>query len=761
MGLPKQDSAPAIVGRREECARIRERLGSSDRLVTLTGPGGVGKSSLARAAVRELERTYDATWFLDLTAVADPDLLALTVARGVGMHLQSSDAPLEALVEALGERRALLVLDGCDDVLPATADLVSLLLARCPHLRVLVTGRQPLRVTGEAVLVVEPLPWPAPEDLKAAEDLLDYDAVRLFVDRAAAVVPTFRLSGDNAAAVAGICAAVQGMPLAVELAAARTVVLSPQAILERLGDQYRLLSKGARGAPERLQSLRASVAASYELCTEAERGLWARMSVFSGSFDLAAVEAVCSGDGIDELDVLDLVDSLLERSVLVREDPDPSQVRYRMLETLRAYGEEQLSVEERDRWRDRHLAWCSLLMESAAAEWFGPEQVQWCRRLRHEYPNLRAALEHAVLDPDQVSRGMRIAALGEPFWVITGRVSEARRWLGLGLTGPGAMDAGDRIRGLTVACWFATLQNDLASARSWLEELRPLVSESDPVPYAGFLRAEGWLGTWEGRLDEAEKRFREASDVSRAADDPAGQAVASFLLGLTLSFGGDAQAAADAQREVVVLTARAGEDQLRSSALGMLALDALVRGAAADAAAQAREALVAKRALGDRFGEAFLLTLRGCAAATEGPEQATVLLGAAESLWEQLAVSPRAFPGLEEARTRGLEVARETLGSRRFEDHFQRGRRLGATEAVALALGERVAAEEQSSDDSPLTARETDVAELVAQGLSNKEIAESLVISHRTAQGHVENILRKLGFSSRTQVAAWMVGRDK
>ena len=357
----------------------------------------------------------------------------------------------------------------------------------------LATSQRQLGVTGEVVVPVGPL---------AADE-----AQALFAARAAAALPSFRLTEDNAAAVAGLCEALEGVPLAVELAAARILVLSPQGILDRLGDRQRLLAKGARDAPARQRSLRASLEASNELCTPDERLLWARLSVFTGGFPLEAAEVVCAGDGIDGADVLDLVDGLLEKSVLMREDDGASYVRFRMLESLREYAAEQLTAEQQQAGRDRHLAWCADLVRAATDASFGPEQAGWYRTLRREHGNLREALRHAVGDPRHAAQALEMVTALEPYWAVTGRLGEARHWLARA-SAVAEADAGTRARALAMAAWTATLQGEPATGRSMLDEAAALLAggaadDARPCPRARRARRRDQLAWQPGRGADA------------------------------------------------------------------------------------------------------------------------------------------------------------------------------------------------------------------------------------------------------------------
>ncbi|MGW5162391.1 ATP-binding protein, partial [Nonomuraea wenchangensis] len=429
----------SFVGRRREIAEVKRLLGEG-RLVTLAGVGGVGKSRLALRVAFDLRRAYhDGVWLVELAALESAELLVATVMAALGIQDSASRPSLEVLAAHLRDRRTLVVLDNCEHLLDPCAALADRLVRAAPGLRILATSRQALGVTGEQVLQVPTLAVPEAAEAGARADG-QTDAVRLFAERARAVLPGFEITDANREAVARVCRRLDGIPLAIELAAVRLRALSVEQLLERLDDRFRLLTTGARTAMPRQQTLRSLIDWSHALCTEQERLLWSRLSVFSGGLDLEAAEQVCSGGGIPPEDVMDLVGGLVDKSVLAREEHRQS-VRYRLLETIRQYGRERLreSGEEAE-LRARHRVYFRDLALRARRGWYGPDQVAWFARLRADHGNLRTALDSALPSgspasspytpgPEGTRDGLVLATALCFQWIAAGALREGRAWL--------------------------------------------------------------------------------------------------------------------------------------------------------------------------------------------------------------------------------------------------------------------------------------------------------------------------------------------
>jgi predicted ATPase/DNA-binding NarL/FixJ family response regulator len=780
-----------FVGRRSELHEVR-RLLSGSRLVTLVGVGGIGKTRLAVRAAAEMGRAFaDGSWFVDLAALRNSGLgnsglgnsgpvsretdhagaLVGLVAAVLGIEDRGGGLSSRQLTDHLAHRRALLVLDNCEHLLPACAALVMGLLRTCPALRVMATSREPLAISGEVVFAVAPLPAPASGGGQSPDEIGRYDAVALFTTRARAVKPGFDLTADNRAAIAEICQRLDGLPLAIELAAARIRMLSPQQMLHRLGDRFALLSQGSRSAPARQRTLRACVDWSFGLCSEPEQVLWARLSIFVAGFELDAVEGVCTDGKVPADQVMDLLASLVEKSVVLRdhdESHDGDQARYRMLETVRDFGADKLAgAGEREAFRRRHRAWYQHLVTRAKAEWISSRQAYWMARLNREHPNLRAAVDDCLAEPDQAPAVLEIVVnLPGLYWWTTGMFGEGRRWLDLALaraTAPTAV----RARALLLDGQMTFTQNQRESGGRLLDEGEDLARRLDAtaeIALAMFMRAQVRL--YDGDLPAAISALEESRDILSTV--PQRESVDSLelrlgqliMLGMATGLAGDHDRADACFREVRAITEPRGEHRFRSYALRSQALSAWRQGRMTDVVALVEASLRLNRPPGsiDRYGAVHgIEVMAGAVASLRQYRRAATLLGAADALWAQMGASVTTFNHLVGPHETARRQALAGLTDSTFAEAFAHGRAMSYDDAIAYALNEnrRPTSPPPAERSTPLTRRERQVADLLTQGLSNKEIASTLVISQRTAESHVENILAKLGFASRSQAAAW------
>ena len=743
-----------FVGRRSELAAIRVALGGA-RLVTLCGPGGIGKTRLAVLAAWEARRAFgDGIWLVELASLRDPALLASEVARAMGLLDQSAGWAVAALSEHLAGRQALLVLDNCEHLLDACAVLAGAVLRACPGVRILATSRQALGVTGEVTVAVPSLSVPDNGDLRPPEKLLQFEAVRLFAERAAAVLPGFGIDAANSRAVADLCVRLEGIPLAIELAAVRLRALSPEQILARLGDRFRLLSAGDPADP-RHRTLLATLDWSYDLLPQSEQAMWRRASVFSGSFDLDAAEAVCGGDGVDTGEIVDLVDQLVAKSIL-RRSPGGDPARYRMLDTVREYGQQRLrEAGHATTLRRRHRDFYARL--AARGDALGPRQLEWIDALDASHENLRAELEYGDGEAAEAAAGLAMACDLWLYWETRGHLTEGRRHMDALLAHAGS-PCPLRTRGLWVAGYLALVQGDVAAAGRLLEAALRAAEEQDDAE--GIAYASSFLGRAAWFLGDPVRGHaltQEALARHRAADDWQGTVLTLAQLGIMRAFMGNPEAALAPLRECADCCEERGERWNRSYALWGLGLATWLLGDAELADELQRSALRLKREVGDQVGSALCVeALAWIAASRQRPARAVILLGAAASARE--AIPAALLPPLSAHHEAAYGTASRLLGQDAFAAGLAGGHALSPARRVAAALEEPVTSGQGSAVQDPqirLTAREMEVAALVAEGLSNKEIAGRIVISPRTAETHVQHIMDKLGFTARSQIAAW------
>jgi predicted ATPase/DNA-binding CsgD family transcriptional regulator len=806
----------SFVGREQELAELGRLLSGvppAARLVTLTGSGGVGKTRLALQIASELLRARDfpdGAWLVELAPLADPLRLAQVVAAVFALQEEPGRTFTDVLVDALRARRLLLVLDNCEHLADACAELAHALLSACPGVTILATSREPLRLTGEVLRRVLSLERPDPRNPPPLERLRQYEAVRLFADRAAAASAEFEVTEHNAAAVVQVCGRLDGIPLALELAAARMRALTVDQIAARLDNCFRLLGKGSRVAPPRQQTLEATVAWSYDLLHEDEQRLFRRLAVFAGGWTLEAAESVCAtvepGGS-----VLDLLAQLIEKSLVLAEDGPDGGKWYRLLETIRQFAIERLrACGEEEEIRERHFQWYLELSKGAdrTIRWTPgiPWQIKqgWLVRLGWEYANLRAAYQWALKTMTRTQPGLRLATALFTFFWTTGYLSEGRDWLAtllardagapptalrawaLSVAAKLASHHGDdaagqplarEYLGLPASLWTdpagaqvhtalglaALREGDLLRARAHATTALNLARVGDKVSAPLYVTYVAAVAHAEGQLDEAQALYEQALAEGRTDDFPLPIGLALDGLARIARERGDRRRARALYEEALGLLSAIGampQMALLLVALGHLDLE---DGNVVQARSRLGEGLQLASTLGQR--DALVVALEGVALLLTRPgvrergamDRALRLLGAIAALRE----GTRLPPPTEAARQASTH-ARSAVGDARAEALMAEGRALAREQAVeqakaALAEGGSAGSGLTDSAASSLTRREREVAILLARGCSNHQIADALVIGKRTAEMHVGHLRAKLGLASRAQVAVWAV----
>lgn len=749
----------SFVGRRRELTEARKLL-SHSRILTLTGVGGVGKTRLALRLATSVQREFaDGAWFVELDEVHTSARLIDVVAANLGVRDQLDRSRRRVLEDYLSSKKLLLVLDNCEQAVDAVAEIVTALLQQNRNLTILATSREPLAVEGETALRVPPLAVPDPDHEPSLKGLPGYDAVSLFAERATTAVPTFTLTEGNKSAVSRICFKLDGLPLPIELAAARLRAMSPEQILHRLSDRYALLTRGNRGAPSRQQTLRLCVDWSYDLCTPLEQRMWEQLSVFTGGFELDAAEYVC-GETQDPVVVLDSMTSLVDKSIVVREE-DGGSVRFRLLETLRAYGREKAQRNGAyHNLRLRHRDWFLQLAQVAENEFIGPRQVDWITRINREQPNLREAMEFCLAQ-NETETGLQIATSVSIFWGQRGLLHEARSWLDQFLSRRQEHPTIVSVRALYIDCMMTAQQQNHERAAALVEQARTNAERlADPTALAIVDHADGVVGLFTGDLARAALTIEAAWAVFRESGNELALQIESQIL-LAMAYQAidqEAERTIKCLEEVLEITRVRGEFVYRSYALCAMALVQWRLGNRSHAIELLEQGLGLARTVDDPVGCANCIELLAWIVGFSEPVRASTLMGAAEALGRTAGSSAVFIPNLLVHHDECERVTRRALTATGFEKARQHGMGMALNSAVAYALGEQPSSVEVS-ESVRLTKREQQVADLVAQGLTNKAIASRLVISQRTAQGHVEHILTKFGFTSRAQIAAWVAER--
>lgn len=781
----------SLFGRDHEVATVRQLLLSEVRLVTLTGPPGVGKTRLALEVAAGLADWYrDGVAFVDLSPIRNPQLVGKAIASSLGLWEVSSRPVDEQLRDQLKDKESLLLLDNFEQVAEA-APQVAGLLGACPHLKVFVTSRMPLHIAWEREWLVAPLPVPAAGERVNATGLKESPAVALFASRAHAVRADFALTDENAAVVAEICARLDGLPLAIELAATRIKMLTPHAVLERLTRRLSLLRGLGRDLPPRHQTLRAAIGWSYALLDQIEQALFRRLAVFAGGCTVESAEQVA---GDPSMDVLEGLASLVDKSLLQREALPDGSVRFRLLETIREFALEQLSLSgELDRSRERHAAYFLQLAEQAEERLTKSGDAAWLDLIGVEYDNLRTAFEWMIANPGQ-DLALRMAQSLWPYWSGRGYYSEGREWLERALSLCPQAAPLMRIKVFLAAGAMASSQDDYDHAVGFLERGLDLArTHGEPAWVVFALAALGHDAWHQGNSARADRLCNESLTSARTIGEPWAIAFALSQSAAVAWHEEDYDRAGMFAEEALKLSGEVVPRMASPSPSAILAIAAQQRNDVRRAEALFSENLTSARRLRDRFNMAISLVrlgdisrirrnlgqawasycealtllyeiddrwfraacMKGMAAvafARRQPAVAARLLGAAAAAEEGIGMPAQSADPVDAA-------TRAALGDEPYLITWTEGHAMSLDQAVhyALDVGTVLMNGQAKRRGRALSVREREVAALLARGLSNQQIGEALFITGKTAAHHVQHILDKLGFRSRAQVAAWAV----
>src|SRR5438552_3970890 len=747
--LPAESTS--FVGRRRLLAEVKAAFANT-RLLTLVGPGGVGKTRLALRAAADLRRTvHDGAWFIDLAGQEDPHLVPKAVITGMGLADKSGQWPTSLLVTHLASREALLVLDNCEHLLDAVAVLADVVLKEAAGVRLLATSRQPLGISGERVLQVPPLTLPG-EGSGSAES----EAVALFLARSADAGIQLEETDATRQLVSDLCRHLDGMPLALELAAVRLRTIGLKELIDRLSDRFALLTGGSRTALPRQQTLMATIDWNHDLLSGQEAAVLRRLAVFPSDFGLEAAEAV-AGTTIDQSSVLELLSSLIEKSFVARM-PTAAIARYRLHETMREYAllklrdasEQATTMKAFVRF---YSAMCKVGEEAAQSV----NVVEWLKRMDVEADNVRAALAHCLNGPDHA---VGMSMVGSLLWYWTARAtSEGAYWLDRFLERREADDSA-LARALYARGFMAMTQGDSTTAQPLLVESEEKARALHDGPLlAQILAVSAGVRVMSGDLESARSQLLEAKVLASALDDVAADA----MLALTEAFialgDTDLQAVGRVYSEWAGRARDRGDIQTLSYLISMYGFSLLQNGQPETARPLFGEALAIERRLENRDMILYMLDGLACEAAMSGrPQRAARLRGPAEK--RQAETGIRLMQHMEPLIKQARETISASLGPTALESEMQAGKRMVRDEAITYALEEkkpsRVAGPPIKTSASPLSKRELEIAELVAEGASNKEIASRVFLSERTVETHVSNILDKLGVNSRVEISSWV-----
>jgi predicted ATPase/DNA-binding CsgD family transcriptional regulator len=806
--MPMPTVLTSFVGRQRELEEVRRSLRSS-RLVTLTGAAGCGKTRLAlRAAADSRDQYAGGAHWVELTRITDPQFVLPSVAHAFDVAESSSRSLEDGLLDALQGKELLLVLDNCEHLLWACTTLVETLL-KASTVRVLATSRQPLGVNGERLYPVAPLSLPPPGfSMDGVGEMGQFDAIRLFIERARSIVPAFELTPENVKVVADICRHLDGIPLAIELAAARVNVLAVEQIAARLDSRFELLAAAPHVSASHHRTLQAAIDWSYALLSVPEQIMLRRLSVFTGDCSLTTAETVCAGDGIQRGRVLELISSLINKSLLASETLQGDEARYALLETIRQYGQERLiSLGEWTAMRDRHLQCYLELTEEVVPKLRGEYQLLWLNWMDNEYDNIRAALawslEGGRLESSRISAGLRIATGLYQFWRIRDYVEEGLTWskrllaesndeispivranalsyasLLAGIRGhiddqmkygdeavvlsQAAGEAGKRALATALGAkgYAARKAGDHQTAFTLgLQEIKLLRESGDRYGLSLGLSINSFAAMSIGEYEQAHAMLDEALPLLREAGNP-------YRLAMALNFSGDlarceqryVQAESAYQESITLLRAIDAERDL-ASVLHNLGHACLHLGHVERAQVLFNESMAIHQDQENTLGMAeCLLGFAALATVSHMPAAGARLLSAAVAHSGEHITSEWAATRLEyehyASRLRAMMTARAYRAAQKAGQRWPLAQAVRKAQDTALKTA---AAQKARKKLDELTQRENEVAALIARGMSNGEIAEALVLSKRTVEKHMANIRSKLAFTERAQIVRWAI----
>ena len=756
-----------FIGREKEKAETVSLLDQT-RLLTLSGPGGCGKTRLALEIANQLCPRYsDGTWLVELADLLEPERIAQEAAASFGLLESSARSPMQRLVEHLREKQVLLVLDNCEHLIEACAQFVHALLASCPGLTVLATSREPLHIAGETTWVVPPLCLADWKPSLPLEDLLKSEAVLLFVERASAVRPGFKVTTDNAETVLRICQQVDGIPLAIELAAARVNALSVAEIARQMSETFHWLENSDRLAPLRQQTLASTVEWSHNLLTADEQRLFRRLAVFIGGFDLPAAEAVGADEHPHKSRVVALLSHLVEKSFVVRSEAGGDESRYRMLEIIRQFGMEKLAqAGEEHLIRERHLHWCVDFASKSRSGVHVTDRGKWVNRVESELPNLRQAIHWGITEGGANEQAHIIANRLGQFWQLRGYLREGLRWNETLLDHREGVSPAILAETFDMASFFSQHLWDSERGKKYMEEALALWRETgNDDGIAWGLSMLGWIYERAGDYEQAQRLADESMALFEKNRSQRHNRYGVYLLACDLAFiRGDYANAEQHLKKGMDICLQVGDLMAYARRVTRLALIAMAKGSLNRAQRLLKQSLEANQSSGDRWNTAMILVAVVHLNTVQGRlKKAARCLGAVQVFLDWFGAS--LWPLDQMVYEKDLQLVESGMNETEFQVAVAEGRQQGldveqASVFAAAMLDDptnQARGNAAQAEEVRLTRREREIAALISQGMNNNEIAQTLFLGVRTIEAHVTHILNKLDFSSRTQIAVWAV----